>query len=105
MGESGTAISAHDTRGIRLADDVVLVTYVAREGGRTSLCSSIWVRGDEGWRLYFHQGRESADSEKATVGTRWISRVRRFVVWPTPAPLARDAAEAVAAVGLQVVVP
>lgn len=43
----------------RLASDVVLVTYVIGPpdgGGRTSRRSSIWIHGEDGWRLRFHQG-------------------------------------------------
>jgi len=40
-----------------LADDVVLVTYVAtRAGGGSTLRSSIWKRQAGRWRMAFHQG-------------------------------------------------
>ena len=42
--------------GIRLADDVVHVTYLSRRDQRSSHRSSIWLRTGAGWRLYFHQG-------------------------------------------------
>ncbi|MGY1712758.1 DUF4440 domain-containing protein [Geodermatophilus sp. SYSU D00758] len=41
---------------VRLAEDVVLLTYRVT-GDRGSLRSSLWVRdGAAGWRLRFHQG-------------------------------------------------
>jgi ribonuclease HI len=41
---------------VRLAPDVILLTYcVTRPRGRT-LRSSVWLRDPAGWRLYFHQG-------------------------------------------------
>ncbi|WP_089403139.1 DUF4440 domain-containing protein [Geodermatophilus saharensis] len=41
---------------VRLAEDVVLLTYRV-SGGRGSLRSSVWVRAPAaGWRLRFHQG-------------------------------------------------
>ena len=49
----------------RLAPDVALVTYVigpaAGAGGRTSRRSSIWLQGEEGWRMRFHQGTAAGD--------------------------------------------
>ena len=38
-----------------VAEDVVLVTYLAASGGRRSLRSSLWVH-QHGWRMLFHQG-------------------------------------------------
>lgn len=52
----GPGATAQDMRAVRLSDDVVLLTYVARRPDRLSLRSSLWVRGDDGWRLFFHQG-------------------------------------------------
>ena len=48
--------TAEEIAAVRLADDVVLLTY--RVGGdAASLRSSVWVRdGAAGWRLRFHQG-------------------------------------------------
>jgi hypothetical protein len=45
-----------DISGVRLADDVVHVTYLSRRGERFARRSSIWLRTGAGWRLYFHQG-------------------------------------------------
>ena len=39
-----------------LAEDVVLVTYVAEHEGAVTLRSSIWVKSDPGWQVLFHQG-------------------------------------------------
>ena len=57
----GELIEAVDMSGVRLADDVVLVTYETRRPGRVSLRSSVWVRVDAQWRLRFHQGTVAAD--------------------------------------------
>lgn len=45
-----------DMTTVRVAPSVVLLTYVARTPERVSLRSSLWIRGGEGWRLFFHQG-------------------------------------------------
>jgi hypothetical protein len=52
----GTDAHAEDMRAVRLAPDVVLLTYVARRPDRTSLRSSVWIRQGSQWRLLFHQG-------------------------------------------------
>jgi hypothetical protein len=39
-----------------VADRVVLLTYTAERAGARSLRSSLWVGGDDGWRVLFHQG-------------------------------------------------
>jgi hypothetical protein len=49
-------VTASDITGVRLADDVVHVTYVSQRDQRYARRSSIWRRTDEGWRIYFHQG-------------------------------------------------
>jgi hypothetical protein len=49
----------HDYRVFPLAPGVVLATYVSEVWGETlQRCnrSSIWVKGDSGWQLRFHQG-------------------------------------------------
>lgn len=48
--------TAEDITGVRLADDVVHVTYLSRRDQRAARRSSIWLRTDTGWRIYFHQG-------------------------------------------------
>ena len=57
-GGDATATAA-DIAGIRLADDVVHVTYLSRRDQRYTRRSSIWLRTGTGWRLYFHQGTPS----------------------------------------------
>lgn len=43
--------------GVRLAPDVVHLTYVAEHGDRRVRRSSLWrCSPDAGWRMYFHQG-------------------------------------------------
>ncbi len=51
-----TPAIASEMAGTRLADDVVLVTYLTQRGQRRARHSSLWRRTEEGWRLYFHQG-------------------------------------------------
>jgi len=47
----------HDLEPVRVADDVVLLTFRTVEPDRTSLRSSVWIRCDDGrWRMRFHQG-------------------------------------------------
>ncbi|CAM5707805.1 hypothetical protein SALBM135S_07743 [Streptomyces alboniger] len=43
-------------RGVRLADDVVHLTFDTDRNGRKAHRSSLWRRTDDGWRLWFHQG-------------------------------------------------
>jgi hypothetical protein len=55
-------IDATEVAGVRLADDLVHVTYVSRRTGGTPVRrSSIWRRTDGTWRLYYHQGTPAAD--------------------------------------------
>jgi hypothetical protein len=50
-------IEATEVAGVRLADDLVHITYVSRRTGGTSVRrSSVWRRTDGTWRLYYHQG-------------------------------------------------
>jgi hypothetical protein len=51
-----TAAAAHDLRAVRIAEDVVLVTYVSDDGERRCNRSSLWRLTPAGWRVYFHQG-------------------------------------------------
>jgi hypothetical protein len=46
----------------RLADDVVLVTYVAARDGRLTHRSSLWLRSEAGWLMRFHQGTPVAEA-------------------------------------------
>ena len=54
--ERDAAAVAHDLRARRIADGVVLVTYVTDDGERRCNRSSIWRRTPAGWRVCFHQG-------------------------------------------------
>jgi ribonuclease HI len=55
--ESPITARAEEVVPVRLADDVVLVTYRAVASGVSSLRSSVWVRSAQGaWLLRFHQG-------------------------------------------------
>jgi ribonuclease HI len=47
---------AHELEPVRLADDLILLTYLAERAGCRSRRSSIWERVDGSWRLRFHQG-------------------------------------------------
>lgn len=54
--------AAEDFAPVRLAPDVILVTYRARRAGRTTLRSSLWRRRPDGrWQLYFHQGTPAGE--------------------------------------------
>lgn len=49
--------SALDFEATRLAPDVILLTFRTVTTERTSLRSSLWLRGADGrWRMRFHQG-------------------------------------------------
>jgi hypothetical protein len=54
--EPGVATRASEVTARFVADQVVLVTYEAERAGVRSLHSSLWVGGDDGWRVLFHQG-------------------------------------------------
>jgi hypothetical protein len=41
-----------------LAPDTYLLTYVLRQGERTTRRATIWHRATTGWRILFHQGTE-----------------------------------------------
>jgi hypothetical protein len=56
-----TYTSAEAIETVRLAPDVVLLTYVARQPHRTTRRSSLWRRVDGDWKLYFHQGTPMDD--------------------------------------------
>jgi hypothetical protein len=49
-------ITATEITATRLADDVIHLTYVSQRGERRARRSSIWLRTEDGWRVYFHQG-------------------------------------------------
>ncbi|MFI9168190.1 nuclear transport factor 2 family protein [Streptomyces lincolnensis] len=50
-----SAIVASRMRGVRLAPDLVHLTFDTEHGGRRAHRSSLWCRTEAGWRLYFHQ--------------------------------------------------
>jgi hypothetical protein len=45
-----------DFKVTRLTPAIALVTYRAVRNSGSSLRSSLWVQGDGGWRMLFHQG-------------------------------------------------
>ncbi len=45
-----------DMEGRSIGDDAVLLTFRTRNGDRTALRSSLWIREDDRWQLLFHQG-------------------------------------------------
>lgn len=55
-------IEATEVAGVRLAADLVHVTYLSRRTGGTAVRrSSIWRRTGGAWRMYYHQGTPAAD--------------------------------------------
>ena len=64
--ESGVAFTASEMAAATLADNVILVTYVAtRSHAGTTLRSkrsSLWVRNSIGWQMRYHQGTNSETS-------------------------------------------
>lgn len=42
--------------GVRIAPDVVHLTFDTEDNGRRVHRSSLWRRTDDGWQMYFHQG-------------------------------------------------
>jgi hypothetical protein len=50
--DPGHGLRVSDMRADTVSDGVVLVTYVTERTRR----SSLWVLGDDGWRVLFHQG-------------------------------------------------
>ena len=61
--ESGIAFTASGMSAQRLADDVLLITYVATRSvdgvtARSKRCS-IWVHNSVGWQMRYHQGTYS----------------------------------------------
>ncbi|MFE0253856.1 DUF4440 domain-containing protein [Streptomyces sp. NPDC059010] len=42
--------------GVRLAPDVVHLTFDTENNGRHAHRSSLWRRTGDGWQMYFHQG-------------------------------------------------
>ncbi len=50
------AITATLVQASRLAADVILVTYISQAGPRRAHRSSVWLRGEAGWQVRYHQG-------------------------------------------------
>lgn len=57
---AGEDVRVSDVRAVRLAEDVVHLTYATTTEERTSLRSSLWRRVDGRWLLFFHQGTRAA---------------------------------------------
>ncbi|MEU1850694.1 nuclear transport factor 2 family protein [Streptomyces sp. NPDC019990] len=49
------AVVTSRMRGVRLAPDLVHLTFDTERDGRHAHRSSLWRRTDAGWLLYFHQ--------------------------------------------------
>ena len=65
--EGEVRVTMEEFRAELLSPSVALVTYravVQRDGatGLDSLRSSVWVLGEEGWRIRFHQGTRMSSS-------------------------------------------
>lgn len=60
-------------RGVRLAPDLVHLTYDSDNNGRCAHRSALWRRTAEGWQLYFHQGTlftpDSSPTDSSTQGS------------------------------------
>jgi len=41
---------------LQLGAETYLVTYILDQNGRLTRRSTIWRRGDDGWRILYHQG-------------------------------------------------
>jgi hypothetical protein len=54
--DSGEPATATEVTARFVSDRVVLITYTAERAGARSHHSSLWVGGDDGWRVLFHQG-------------------------------------------------
>lgn len=64
--------AAQHIRALRLAQDVVLVTYTALTETGRSLRSSVWVRqGEHGWLVRFHQGTPERQQAIDQAGDLW----------------------------------
>lgn len=52
-----------EIRGVRLAPDVVHLTFDTEYGRRHAHRSSLWRRTADGWQMYFHQGTPFSPEE------------------------------------------
>ncbi|MDQ8703697.1 nuclear transport factor 2 family protein [Streptomyces sp. LHD-70] len=57
-------ITTSRMRGVRLADDLVHLTFDTDDNGRTAHRSSLWRLTRKGWLLWFHQGTPFAGSSE-----------------------------------------
>jgi hypothetical protein len=55
-GGADLVVAVSELAGRRLADGLVLVTYISEDDQRRCRRSSIWRRTEAGWRVLFHQG-------------------------------------------------
>ncbi|MBT2491580.1 nuclear transport factor 2 family protein [Streptomyces sp. ISL-96] len=67
-GSASTARPITTTRmtGVRLAEDLVQLTFDTESKGRRAHRSSLWRLTDRGWLLYFHQGTPYEEEEEST---------------------------------------
>ncbi len=70
----GGPVEVRALSAMRLAEDVVWLTYEAHGAARVSLRSSLWLRVASGWLLRFHQGTPTAG--RATTGASVPDRRR-----------------------------
>ncbi len=54
--EPGSPVTTSDVEAVRIAEEVVLLTYTAIRGEVRSRRSSLWVAHGGAWRCRFHQG-------------------------------------------------
>lgn len=54
--DDGVATEASEIRGVQLAPDLILLTYVSRSTRRQARRSSLWRLTAGSWQLLFHQG-------------------------------------------------
>ncbi|WP_217213384.1 DUF4440 domain-containing protein [Streptomyces sp. AC550_RSS872] len=70
-GPSDRYVVTSGIRGVRLAPDLVHLTFDTEYGGRHAHRSSLWRRTPDGWQIYFHQGTPFS------AGEAWRSKHRR----------------------------
>jgi hypothetical protein len=61
-------ITASQVQASRLAGDSILVTYISQAGPRRAYRSSVWLRGDAGWQVWYHQGTLAASGTAPETG-------------------------------------
>ncbi len=60
--------TASRMRGVKLAPDLVHLTYDSDNNGRRAHRSALWRRTAAGWQLWFHQGTLCAVEEEPAAG-------------------------------------